>query len=126
MILLSKKNNDDSYYDFDKILREGYRIKEDKDRIIQKFVNGNRKEILSNYDDCKISIDLGTLDLETTIEYLNKLESGTYKYYSIKDNQFKEANFLIEEKPEITIESSIGNNATINDFTVVLLRAGDV
>lgn len=126
MILLSKKNSNNSYYDFDKILREGYRIKEDKDRIIQKFVNGNRKEILSNYDDCKISIDLGTLDLETTIEYLNKLESGTYKYYSIKDNEFKEANFLIEEKPEITIESSIGNNATINDFTVVLLRAGDV
>lgn len=126
MILLSKKNSNNSYYDFDKILREGYRIKEDKDRIIQKFVNGNRKEILSNYDDCKISIDLGTLDLETTIEYLNKLESGTYKYYSIKDNQFKEANFLIEEKPEITIESSIGNDATINDFTVVLLRAGDV
>lgn len=126
MILLSKKNSNNSYYDFDKILREGYRIKEDKDRIIQKFVNGNRKEILSNYDDCKISIDLGTLDLETTIEYLNKLESGTYKYYSIKDNQFKESNFLIEEKPEITIESSIGNDATINDFTVVLLRAGDV
>ena len=126
MILLSKKNSNNSYYDFDKILREGYRIKEDKDRIIQKFVNGNRKEILSNYDCCKISIDLGTLDLETTIEYLNKLESGTYKYYSIKDNQFKEANFLIEEKPEITIESSIGNDATINDFTVVLLRAGDV
>lgn len=125
MILLSKKINENEYFDFDKILIEGYHIKEDKDRIIQKFVNGRRKEILSSYVDCIIKVDLGTFDLATTIEYLDELESGTYKYYSLEDHQYKEAYFLIEEKPELTIESSIGNDATISDFNITLLRAGD-
>ena len=47
MILLSKKetiNNETTYYDFEKILISGYNIKEDNDRITQKFANGHRKQ----------------------------------------------------------------------------------
>lgn len=124
MILLSKKENN-TYYDFDKILISGYHIKEDKDRIIQKYVNGRRKEIVSTYTDCIIKIDLGTFDLATTREYLSKLETGTYKYYSLEDGMYKETSFIIEEKPEMTFETAVDNNATIKDFTVTLLKAGD-
>ena len=124
MILLSKKEND-TYYDFDKILISGYHIKEDKDRIIQKFVNGRRKEILSDYTDCTIKIDLGTFDLLTTRQYLSKLTTGTYKYYSLEDGEYKEADFILQEKPEMTFETAIGDDATIEDFTITLLKAGD-
>lgn len=124
MILLSKKEND-TYYDFDKILISGYHIKEDKDRIIQKFINGRRKEILSDYTDCEITIDLGTFDLSTTREYLSKLTTGTYKYYSLEDGTYKETEFIIKEKPEMTFETAIGDDATIEDFSITLLKAGD-
>ena len=125
MILLSKKNSDGTYFDFDKILVDGYRIKEDKDRITQKFVNGNRKQILSNYLDCIITINFGTFDAATTREYLQKLGSGTYKYYSLNDMTYKEAKFLVNEIPELTVETFISGNATIGDFEITLLRAGD-
>lgn len=124
MILLSKKENN-TYYDFDKILASGYTIREDKDRIIQKFANGHRKSINSTYTDCEIKINLGTFDLNTTKEYLDKLTSGTYKYYSINDKQYKETDFIIEEKPEIVVENSASNNFIIEDFEVTLLKAGD-
>ena len=45
MILLKKKQGEDSYFEFDKILSNGYNIKEDLDRITQKFINGRRKQI---------------------------------------------------------------------------------
>lgn len=125
MILLRKKRQNNTYFDFDKILIEGYHIKEDEDRILHKYVSGNRKEILSDYVDCIIKVDLAPFDLATTTEYLSELTSGTYEYYSFRYHQYKEANFLIEEIPEITAESSIGNNATISDFTITLLKAGD-
>ena len=75
MILLSKKNGK-TYFDFDKILVDGYTIKEDKDRITQKFVNGNRKQILSTYTDVVITINLGTLDLATKKQYIDNLTNG--------------------------------------------------
>ena len=124
MILLSKREND-TYYDFDKILISGYHIREDKDRIIQKFINGRRKEILSDYTDCQITIDLGTFDLATTRQYLSKLTTGTYKYYSLEDGEYKETEFILQEKPEMTFETAIDNNATIEDFSITLLKAGD-
>lgn len=125
MILLSKKINDNEYFDFEYILRSGYDIKEDKDRIIQKFANGHRKSINSSYDDCIITLNLGTFDLNTTKTYLDNLTSGTYKYYSINDKQYKEAQFIIEEKPSITVENSASSNFTIEDFKVILLKAGE-
>lgn len=125
MILLSKKTGDNTYFEFDKILISGYDIKEDKDRITQKFANGHRKQITSDYVDCIIKINLGTFDLNTTKTYLDNLTSGTYKYYSINDKQYKEAKFIIEEKPNIIVENSASNNFIIGDFEVTLLRAGE-
>lgn len=124
MILLSKKNGN-TYFDFDKILVDGYTIKEDRDRITQKFVNGNRKQILSSYTDVVIKINLGTLDLVTTKQYIDNLTNGTYKYYSMKDNQYNETNFIVDEIPEINFNSAVNNNAIINDFEITLYRAGD-
>lgn len=125
MILLSKKIDNNTYFDFDKILASGYDIKEDKDRIIQKFANGHRKSINSTYTDCIITINLGTFDLETTKTYLDNLTSGTYKYYSINDKQYKQTEFIIEEKPNIIVENSANSNFIIEDFEVTLLKAGD-
>ena len=125
MILLKKKHDDGTYFEFDKILISGYNIKEDKDRITQKFVNGNRKQIVSEYTDCKITINLGTFDLETTNEYLGELTNGTYMYYSLNDKKYKECKFIIDEIPEIIVETAIDNDATIEDFSITLLRAGD-
>lgn len=125
MILLKKKLEDNKYFEFDKILISGYNIKEDKDRITQKFANGHRKQIISEYTDCIITVTLGTDDLETTNKYLQILTSGTYQYYSLEDKMYKESEFIIEEKPQIIVEKSIDNNADIEDFEIILLKAGD-
>lgn len=125
MILLSKKISENQYYDFKKIVVSGYHIKEDNDRIIQKFANGHRKSINSSYTDCEIKIDLDTFDLDTTYEYLTYLTSGTYKYYSIKDKQYKETEFIISGRPEMTIKNSAKENMLIDEFDITLLKAGD-
>lgn len=127
MILLSKKetiNEQVSYYNFEKIIISGYNIKEDNDRITQKFANGHRKQFVSSYTDCIITITLDTQDIDTTKEYISKLTSGTYKYYSIKDKQYKEATFIIQERPEMVVESAI-NNANLEEYEITLLKAGD-
>lgn len=129
MILLSKKeteNNNTTYFDFEKIVISGYNIKEDNDRVTQKFVNGHRKQFISNYTDCTIIITLDTDDIETTNEYLSRLTNGTYKYYSLKDKQYKEAQFILETRPELIVASAISNtNTSIEQYQVTLLKAGD-
>lgn len=127
MILLSKKettNNITTYYNFDKILINGYNIKEDNDRITQKFANGHRKQFISSYTDCIITITLDTNDIDTTKQYLAKLTTGTYKYYSIKDKQYKEATFIIQERPELIVENAV-ISPNMNEYQIILLRAGD-
>jgi DNA-binding beta-propeller fold protein YncE len=124
MILLSKKETNNTYFDFDKTLTSGYSIKEDNDRITQKFANGNRKQFISTYTDVTIRISLDTYDIDTTKQYLAKLTTGIYKYYSIKDKQYKEATFIIQERPELIVENAI-NSPNMNEYQVVLMRAGD-
>ena len=126
MILLKRKLEDGTYFEFDKILISGYNIKEDKNRITQKFVNGNRKQIVSDYVDVQITIDLAPFDLETTYKYLQNLISGEYMYYSLEGKQYKSVNMIIEEKPELTIESAVDNQIYTSDFSVTLLKASDV
>lgn len=113
------------WYEFDKILISGYHIKEDNDRITQKFANGHRKQIVSTYEDCIITINLGTFDLDTTNQYLKQLTDGTYQYYSLNDKKYKIAHFLLEQRPEIVVESSIDDDAFVEDYEIVLLKAGD-
>ena len=126
MILLSKKevnNNVITYYNFEKIIISGYEIKEDNDRITQKFANGNRKQFISSYTDVIIKITLDTIDIDTTKQYLDKLTTGTYKFYSIKDKQYKEAQFIIQEKPELIVENAV-NSPNMSEYQIILMRAG--
>jgi hypothetical protein len=124
MILLSKKETNNTYFDFDKILTSGYSIKEDNDRITQKFANGNRKQFISTYTDVTIRISLDTYDIDTTKQYISKFTSGLYKYYSLKDKQYKEAQFIIQERPELIVENAV-NNPYMQEYQIVLLKAGD-
>ena len=49
MILLKKKKNDGTYFDFDKILQSGYNIDEQENEIAtKKMANGKRKKIYTS------------------------------------------------------------------------------
>ena len=105
----------------------GYHIREDRDRITQKFVNGNRKQFISEYTDVEITIDLGAFDLDTTTEYLQTLTSGEYQYFSLETGTYKNCLMIVEEKPEQVVDNAYDlNNMYIADFSVKLLRAGEV
>lgn len=125
MILLKKKISDNNYFEFKKILASGYNIKEDKDRIIQKFANGRRKSINSEYTDVIIKINLDTFDLDTTSEYLSYLTAGTYQYYSVKDSTYKETQFIVQGLPENIVKNSAKENMLIDKYEITLLKAGD-
>lgn len=125
MILLRKKIDDNNYFEFKKILASGYNIKEDKDRIIQKFANGRRKSINSEYTDVIIKINLDTFDLDTTSEYLSYLTAGTYQYYSVKDSMYKETEFIVQGLPENIVKNSAKENMLIDKYEITLLKAGD-
>lgn len=114
-----------TWYEFEKILRSGYNINEDNDRITQKFANGHRKQFVSDYKDCIITLNLDTIDIDTTKEYLRQLKSGPYKYYSLENKEYKTAQFIIEKRPELQVNNSIGDNTEIDEYQVTLLRAGD-
>lgn len=124
MILLKKKENN-TYFDFDRILVNGYKINEQPNLINKKqFVNGRRKKIITNYTDVVIEINLGCFDGDTLYDYLQKLEDGEYMYYSLKDKQYKSANFIVT-LPEQTINNS-ASEVIVDDFTAVLEKSGDV
>lgn len=124
MILLKKKENN-TYFDFDKILVNGYKINEQPNLISKKqFVNGRRKKIITNYTDVVIEINLGCFDGNTLYTYLQKLQDGEYMYYSLKDKQYKSANFIVT-LPEQTINNS-ASEVIVGDFTAVLEKSGDV
>lgn len=124
MILLKKKENN-TYFDFDKILVNGYKINEQPNLINKKqFVNGRRKKIITNYIDVVIEINLGCFDGNTLYTYLQKLQDGEYMYYSLKDKQYKSANFIVT-LPEQTINNS-ASEVIVGDFTAVLEKSGDV
>lgn len=124
MILLKKKENN-TYFDFDKILVNGYKINEQPNLINKKqFVNGRRKKIITNYTDVVIEINLGCFDGDTLYDYLQKLQDGEYMYYSLKDKQYKSANFIVT-LPEQTINNS-ASEVIVGDFTAVLEKSGDV
>lgn len=127
MVLLRKKiDNNNTYFDFEKIVESGYELKEDTDRITQKFVNGNRKQFVSNYTDVIIKVNLAPFDLETLITYLTQLTNGEYQYFSYKDNTYKNAIFIIDEIPPIITNRIINNECIIDDFFIKLLKAGDI
>ena len=126
MILLRKKKNDGTYFDFDKILRSGYEIDEQENEIaIKQMANGKRKKIITSYVDCIININIGLWDNKTYQEYKEYLTDGEFQYWSYKYNQMKNANFIIT-KPPISTEYAYDNDIGINDITIKLEKSSDV
>ena len=81
MILLKKKKDDGTYFDFDKILRNGYEIDEQENVIDKKqMANGKRKKIITSYVDCIININIGLWDNKTYQEYKEYLTDGEFQY----------------------------------------------
>lgn len=125
MILLKKKLQNDTYFNFDKILESGYKIKELPDIIAKKkYVNGKRKKIISNYTDVVITLDLGCYDGDTLADVLENLIDGEYEYYSLNDKIYKDANFIVT-LPEQTVENCAGD-VIVGDFTVTLEKSSDI
>lgn len=126
MILLKKKKSDGTYFEFDKILRNGYDIDEQKNVIAKKqMANGKRKKIITNYTDCIIKINLGLLDNANYQKYKSYLSDGEYQYWSYEDNQLKNANFIIT-KPSISTEYAYDDDIGINDMEITLEKSSDV
>lgn len=124
MILLSKKVSD-SYYDFDKILLSGYEIDEQPNIISKKqFANGKRKKIQTEYTDVIIKVNFGCFDGDTLADYLENLQDGEYQYYSLKDKEKKNANFIVT-LPTQKVQSS-ANEIIVDDFEAILEKSSDV
>lgn len=124
MILLKKKDGD-TYFEFETILQSGYRINEQPNLIAKKqFVNGRRKKIVTAYTDVIIKIDLGCFEGNTLAEYLANLTDGEYQYYSLKDKVMKSANFIVT-LPELQIDNS-ASEVFVGDFTAILEKSSDV
>ena len=126
MILLRKKKTDGTYFDFDKILRNGYEIDEQENEIAKKqMANGKRKKIITTYVDCVIKINIGLWDNTTYQEYKEYLIDGEYQYWSYRDNAMKNANFIIS-LPSISTEYAYDNEIGIDDLTITLEKSSDV
>lgn len=120
---LIKKGN----FEFSKILESGYTIVEGNNEINKtQFANGKRKKILTNYEDCVITLNLGGLDDSDLTDYLDNLTDGTYTYLSLKDMQYKTANFIID-KPELIVNKMLSTSSfEIDDLTVILEKSSDI
>lgn len=120
MYLLKKDN-----YEFNKILKNGYKVDEQEAVIqITQFANGKRKKIKSGYEDCIITLTFGGLDGNTTKEYITNLTDGEYEYWSIKNQAYKKANFLVT-MPEQSMISAL-DEQYFDDFEVTLQKSSEV
>lgn len=124
---LLKKVNTNSTFEFSKILKGGYEIDEQPNTISKvQFVNGNRKRISTNYEDCIIKINLGGLDANDLQNYLNNLDDGEYQYWSFKYGQYKNANFLVTRTALVGESVYATNNYYMEDMSVTLEKSSDI
>lgn len=127
MILLKKRKDDGTYFDFDKILRNGYEIDEQENVINKKqMANGKRKKIITSYVDCIININIGLWDNETYQEYKEYLTDGEFQYWSYRENKMKNANFIITNHSISTEYAYENNDIGIDDITIALEKSSDV
>lgn len=124
---LLKKINDNDEFTFNKILLSGYEIEEQPNTISKvQFVNGNRKRIYTDYEDCIIKINLGGIDASDFEDYLANLTDGEYQYFSLEHNEYRNANFLVT-KPSLTINMALDtNNMYLEDISITLEKSSDV
>lgn len=127
MYLLKKIGSNNNDFTFSKILVDGYEINEQPNTISKKqFVNGNRKRVYTNYEDCIIKVKIGGLDANDYDDYLSNLTDGQYQYWSFEHNQYKTANFLIT-KPSIEAEHVYStSNFYLDDISITLEKSSDV
>lgn len=122
MYLLKKGN-----FTFDKILVSGYEINEQPNTISKvQFVNGNRKRVYTDYEDCIIKVNLGGIDSTDFQNYLSNLTDGTYQYWSFKYNQYKTANFLVTMPSIVANNVYAQNNFNLDDISITLEKSSDV
>lgn len=126
MYLLKKINGNNSFI-FNKILISGYEIEEQPNTISTvQFVNGNRKRVYTDYEDCIIKVNLGGIDASDVEDYLSNLTDGEYEYYSLEHNEYRNANFLVT-KPSLTINMALNtNNMLLEDISITLEKSSDV
>lgn len=125
MDLLRKINNDDTTFVFNKILMSGYIINEQRDVLAKKkYANGTRKKIVTTYTDAVIKINLGCFDADTLREYIQHLTDGPYEYYSLNDNVYKTANFIVTLPSQTIINCA--SDVEVEDMTCTLEKSGDV
>lgn len=118
--------NIDNNFTFDKILQSGYQISEKNNQISKvQFVNGKRKRIDTEYEDCIIKINLGGIDAEDLQDYIDNLTDGNFQYYSFKYQEYKNAQFLVDV-PELIIEKVYDtDNFYLGDLEVILEKSDD-
>lgn len=126
MYLLKKVNENDDF-EFTKILKGGYEIDEQPNTISKvQFVNGNRKRVSTNYEDCIIKVNLGGIDATDLEDYWNNLTDGEYQYWSFAYGEYRNANFLV------TKPSLVGNSVYdtddfyLEDLNITLEKSSDV
>lgn len=104
-----------------------YNIYEQPDLIAKKkFVNGKRKKITTSYTDVVIEFNLKGLDGTTAKTYLENLVDGdTYQYWSIVDNQYNSAVFIVTF-PKISLQNCLASdNSLVDEFAIILEKSDD-
>lgn len=112
-------------YEFNNIVE--YKINEQPNLIAKKqFANGKRKKVTTAYTDVVINIDLKGLDGTTAKTYLtNLVDSDTYEYWSIVDNKYNTAEFIVT-LPSLPLEQCLtSDNSTVDRFTITLEKSDD-
>lgn len=112
-------------YEFNNIVE--YEINEQPNLIAKKqFVNGKRKKITTSYTDVVIQFDLKGLDGPTAKTYLTNLVDGdVYQYWSIVDNQYNTAEFIVTLPPLPLEQCLSSDNSIVDKFTVILEKSDD-
>ena len=112
-------------YEFSNIVE--YEINEQTNLIAKKqFVNGKRKKITTSYTDVVIEFDLKGLDGSTAKTYLTNLVDGdVYQYWSIVDNQYNTAEFIVTLPPLPLEQCLASDNSIVDEFTVILEKSDD-
>lgn len=112
-------------YEFSNIVE--YEINEQPNLIAKKqFVNGKRKKITTSYADVVIEFDLKGLDGSTAKTYLTNLVDGdVYQYWSIVDNQYNTAEFIVTLPPLPLEQCLASDNSIVDEFTVILEKSDD-
>lgn len=119
---LLKKND----FEFSSIKESGYEISEQPNVIAKKqFANGKRKKIVTSYTDVVINVTIGGLTEEDMAMYLAMFQDGAYEYYSVNDESYKTANFIVTV-PSVKLKK-VANETDYfyHDLNILLEKSSD-